>query len=419
MPPGVRDFHARADVDAEAERALQRHRLLADHLAAERVRGEVLHRDGVVALDEQEVVDADDVLVRDLARVAQLVHETLHDLFVFRDVRVQELEDEALVDHGVFHEQHGAERALADAFDVLVAAFDDVAGLERLDVELLRPRHLFGFLHRALHVLLGHELRAGLRGGGCGRCGRRRRNRRRCRGARRRNRSGGTGVRRSRGLRGLCGPMPHGRGGRGQRRAILRRREPRATAREARVELGQRAQRRLRHGLFGVGGLGLDLHADVFEPAFVGELGQRGDGLEPDLFFLARQHRQHRVDDLVVAEAAERAHHHRQGARGRGAEHFDQARHRAFAADFGERIHGAFADPPILVLGGFDEVTDRAVVLGLVEDLDRGAADVLVLVADQLQARPRPPSVRRSCRARPRRGCAPTSRRRTRPRAAP
>ena len=83
MPDRVRDFHARADVDAEAERALQRHRLLADDFAAERVRGEVLHRDGVVALDEQEVVDADDVLVRDLARVAQLVHEALHDLFVF------------------------------------------------------------------------------------------------------------------------------------------------------------------------------------------------------------------------------------------------------------------------------------------------------------------------------------------------
>ena len=57
-------------------------RLLVDDLAAERVRREVLHRDGVVALDVQEVVDADDVLVRDLARVAQLVDEALHHLFV-------------------------------------------------------------------------------------------------------------------------------------------------------------------------------------------------------------------------------------------------------------------------------------------------------------------------------------------------
>ena len=105
-------------------------------------------------------------MVRDLARVAQLVHEALHDLFVFRDVRVQELEDQPLVDHGVFHEQHGAERALADAFDVLVAALDDVAGLQGLDVELLRARHLLGFFDRALHFLLGHELRARLLGRG-------------------------------------------------------------------------------------------------------------------------------------------------------------------------------------------------------------------------------------------------------------
>ena len=41
-------------------------------------------------------------------------------------------------------------------------------------------------------------------------------------------------------------------------------------------------------------GLRLDLHADVFEAAFVGELGERGDGLEPDVLLFARQHRQHR-----------------------------------------------------------------------------------------------------------------------------
>ena len=62
-------------------------RLLVDDLGAERVRREVLHRDGVIALDVEEVVDADDVAVRDLARVAQLVHEALHDLFVLGHVR--------------------------------------------------------------------------------------------------------------------------------------------------------------------------------------------------------------------------------------------------------------------------------------------------------------------------------------------
>ena len=117
-------------------RALELDGLLVDDLAAQGVGGEVLHRDGVVALDVQEVVDADDVLVRDLAAVAQLVHEALHHLLVRGDVGVQELEDQALLDHGVLHQQHGAEGALADFLDELVAALDDVAGLQRGDVEL-------------------------------------------------------------------------------------------------------------------------------------------------------------------------------------------------------------------------------------------------------------------------------------------
>ena len=66
-------------------------------------------------------------------------------------------------------------------------------------------------------------------------------------------------------------------------------------------------------------------------------------------------------------------------------QHFQQARHGAFAADLGERVHGALADPPVLVPRRLDERVDRALVLGLVEDLDRGAADVVVLVAHQLQ----------------------------------
>ena len=61
-----------------------------------------------------------------------------------------------------------------------------------------------------------------------------------------------------------------------------------------------------------------------------------------------------------------------------------QRGHGLLAADFGERVHGALADPPVLVLGRLDQEVDRALVLGLVEDLDGGAAHVLVLVADQL-----------------------------------
>ena len=316
MPTCVRDFHAGADVDAEIERTRQWHGFLADDFTAERVRGEILHRDGVIALDEQEVVDADDVVVRDLARVTQLVHEALHDLLVFRDVRIEELKNEALVDDGVFHEQHRAERALADALDVFVAAFDDVAGLERLDVEFLRARHLLGLLDRTLHFLLRHEQRA-------------RRLLRRARLAEPRGAARWRRCRRGRWRE--CGVLdacvaPSGRppGVLGVGHAVLGRRQARAAHREARVEIRQRSQRRLRDGLFVVRGLRLDLHTDSLEASFVGEFGERGDGLEPDLLFVALEHRQHGVDDLVIAEPAERTHDDGQGAR--------RCRRRAFPA---------------------------------------------------------------------------------------
>jgi hypothetical protein len=35
---------------------------------------------------------------------------------------------------------------------------------------------------------------------------------------------------------------------------------------------------------------------------------------------------------------------------------------------------------------GIDQEVDRPFVLGLIQDLDRGASDVLILVADQLEA---------------------------------
>ena len=419
MPCGVRDFHAGADVDAEAERALQRHGLLADHLAAQRVRGEVLHRDGVVALDEQEVVDADDVVVRDLARVAQLMHEALHDLFVFRDVRVQELEDEPLVDHGVFHEEHRAERALADAFDVLVAALDDVAGLEGLDVELLRARHLSACLTAFCDFLLGHQQGA-------------RRLLRRRRGAEAGGRRFGAWTRRRRGGRRrhlrMC-PIacvaPSWRGARCRCRTLKVGttaasttdgcRSPRSASPDRTARAAPPAPRSVRCCAV-CPWICTRMCSSRRSSA---SLASEVDGLEADLLLFALQHGQHGIDDLVVAEAAERAHHHRQGARRRGLEHFEQARHGAFAADFGERVHGAFADPPVLVLGGVDEVADGAVVLGLVEDLDRRRGGRLRPGRRRAAARPRRPSVRRSCRVRRRRGCAPTSRRPRRPRAVP
>ena len=164
----VRHGHAGGDVHRVAHGLVERQRLVVD-LVAERVRREVLHRDRVVAADEQEVVDADDVAVRDLARVAQLVHEPLHHLLVLRDVRVQELEHQPLVDDRVLHQQHGAEGALADLLQVLVAALEHVARLERGDVEPLRR---CGLAREAVEVgrfgeqrarRLGHAGRALLR----------------------------------------------------------------------------------------------------------------------------------------------------------------------------------------------------------------------------------------------------------------
>ncbi len=73
--------------------------------------------------------------MRDLARVAQFVHETLHHFLVRRDVRVQKLQDQPLVDDLVLHQQHRAECALADLLDVLVTALDDVAGFELGNIE--------------------------------------------------------------------------------------------------------------------------------------------------------------------------------------------------------------------------------------------------------------------------------------------
>ena len=89
--------------------------------------------------------------------------------------------------------------------------------------------------------------------------------------------------------------------------------------RSANVEIGQGAQRGLRHGLFGrrrsaPGSARECVPARRSSASFASaEMASSADFL-----FVAREHRQHGVDDLVIAEAAERAHHHRQRSRRRG-----------------------------------------------------------------------------------------------------
>ena len=109
---------------------------------------------------------------------------------------------------------------------------------------------------------------------------------------------------------------------------------------------------------------------------------QRLDGLDADLLLRARQQRQQQV------RRARRRRACRWRARRPAATwpapvcSISIRRGRALlAADLGQRVDGALADPPVLVPRGLDQLVDGALVLGLVEDLDGGAADVLVLVA--------------------------------------
>ena len=290
--------------------------------------------------------------MRDLARVAQLVHEPLHHLLVLRDVRVQELQDQAIVDDGIFHQQHGAERALADLLDVLVAALDQFARLQRRDVEP-RRRAVLGRAHLLRHVFVRPHHRAG------------RLDRLRPRRA----------VRRFRHLDGARPAACSAGGGRSAGREFL-------------VQFLERAAGRACHGAVGCGGLRLDLHADVFEALIVRELCERMHRLDLQFLLGARLHDlQDGLDRAHVPELAERPDDNRHRLRRSFLQHFDQAWHGACAADRGERIDRAFADPPVAIASGQQQFVDRALVFRLVQDLDRGAADVLVLVTHQREDR--------------------------------
>src|SRR6185369_13397906 len=124
-----------------------------------------------------------------------------------------------------------------------------------------------------------------------------------------------------------------------------------------------------------------------FSAAVITETCHRLYGLDAQFLLRSRQEGQQLLDILRLTQPADGAHHHAQRARWRGEQHFDQSRQRALVADLGQGIHRAFAHPPVLVLGGLDEQAHRALVLGLIQDLDGAAADVIVLVARQLQHR--------------------------------
>ncbi len=89
------------------------------------------------------------------------------------------------------------------------------------------------------------------------------------------------------------------------------------------------------------------------------------------------------LDALLIADLADGANNGGQGLRFPRSQHFDEARQGFAAADLGERIHGAFAHPPIGVLGGVDQLRHGAFVLGLIENFYGGAPNVLILVPDE------------------------------------
>ena len=158
-------------------------------------------------------------------------------------------------------------------------------------------------------------------------------------------------------------------------------------------------------------GLRLQLRAHLVRAALVRELRDRLDRLGADLALRAREERQQRVDHLARRRACPSARTTMGMAFGFAVvQHLHEPRQRLLAADLGQRIDGALADPPVRVARGLDQAVDGALVLRLVQDLDGGAAHVLVLVLHQLQHGLDDASARRSCRAHRRRGCAPTSR---------
>ena len=118
----------------------------------------------------------------------------------------------------------------------------------------------------------------------------------------------------------------------------------------------------------------------------VGEPGQCRHALHADVGLAAVQRLQDALGGGGVADLAERAHHGRHRFRVR-LQHLDQPRHRLAVSHGPERVDRALADPPILVLGRLDQVVQGALVARLVQDLDRGASHLLVLVRDEFERR--------------------------------
>ena len=131
---------------------------------------------------------------------------------------------------------------------------------------------------------------------------------------------------------------------------------------------------------------GLDLLLNRVRQATVGQFGQCVDGFDPDFLLRALQQRQQFAGDICLPQFAQCPDYHR-NVLGISTEHLQQSRHGFLAADITERIDGPLANPPVLILGGLDQLADRPFILGLIQDLDGRAPDVFVFVLDEYQDR--------------------------------
>ena len=124
----------RGDAGAQLPRELDR-LVLRDAADAAEQRGQilavhVLHRQEAAAVGVAEVVEPADVLVRHLARDAQLVVELRQAAIVGRDAAGQELQRDRLIERQVVGAIHFAHAAASEQGDEPIAAGDDRAGRE-------------------------------------------------------------------------------------------------------------------------------------------------------------------------------------------------------------------------------------------------------------------------------------------------
>ena len=126
MPLRVRRRERRADLQEDLLAARPRQQLAGEprarDLLVEVVALEQLHREEHQAVGRRaEVADVDHVLVADARRGLRLLHEALDEVGLARELAVQHLQRDLLLEHGVGREVDRAHAALAELLDDQVA----------------------------------------------------------------------------------------------------------------------------------------------------------------------------------------------------------------------------------------------------------------------------------------------------------